>query len=59
MLELHKYLKHHGLDKYMKSTKNDKILVITRCLFLLVNAELGDNYKQDWEEETKLTMNVW
>ena len=27
--ELNKYLKHHRLDKHLKSTKNDKVQVIT------------------------------
>ena len=26
--ELNKYLKHHGLDKHLKSTKNDKVQAV-------------------------------
>ena len=42
MPELNKYLKHHGLDKHLKSTKNDKIAVITRHWLLLMNPEVAD-----------------
>ena len=40
--ELNKYLKHHGLDKHLKSTKNDKITVITRHWLLQMNPEVAD-----------------
>ena len=40
--ELNKYLEHHGLDKHLKSTKNDKITVITRHWLLQMNPEVAD-----------------
>ena len=42
MLELNKYLKHHRLDKHLKSTKNDKVLVITRHWLFQMNPEGAD-----------------
>lgn len=51
---LYKYLKHHRLDKYLKSTKNDKVKVIYQTLKELIC------YKQSIERklETKLKMNL-
>ena len=40
--ELNKYLKHHRLDKHLKSTKNDKVKVITRLLLPQMNPEGTD-----------------
>ena len=40
--ELNKYLKHHRLDKHLKSTKNDKVKVITRHWLLQMNPEGTD-----------------
>ena len=40
--ELNKYLKHHRLDKHLKSTKNDKVQVITRHWLLQMNPEGAD-----------------
>ena len=40
--ELNKYLKHHRLDKHLKSTKNDKVKVITRHWLLEMNPEGTD-----------------
>ena len=40
--ELNKYLKHHRLDKHLKSTKNDKVKVITRYWLLQMNPEGTD-----------------
>ena len=40
--ELNKYLKHHRLDKHLKSTKNDKVKVITRHWLLQMIPELTD-----------------
>ena len=37
--ELNKYLKHHRLDKHLKSTKNYKVKVITRHWLLQMNPE--------------------
>ena len=39
MPELNKYLKHHRLDKHLKSTKKDKVKVITRHWPLQMNPE--------------------
>ena len=51
---LYKYLKHYRLDKYLKSTKNDKVKVIYQTLKELIC------YKQSIERklETKLKMNL-
>ncbi len=35
--ELNKYLKHHRLDKHVKSTKNDKVQVITKHWLFQMN----------------------
>ena len=40
--ELNKYLKHHGLDKHLKSTKLDKVKVIARHWLLQMNPERND-----------------
>ncbi|PFX31115.1 hypothetical protein AWC38_SpisGene4053 [Stylophora pistillata] len=40
--ELNKYLKHHRLEKYLKSTKSDKVKVITRHWLLQMNPEGTD-----------------
>ena len=37
--ELNKYLKHHRLDKHLKSTKHDKVKVIARHWLLQMNPE--------------------
>ena len=42
MPELNKYLKHHRLDKHLKSTKNDKVQVITRHWLFQMNPEGAD-----------------
>ena len=39
MPELNKYLKHHRLDKHLKSTKHDKVKVIARHWLLQMNPE--------------------
>ena len=40
--ELNKYHKHNRLDKRLKSTKNDKIKVITRHWLLQISPEGND-----------------
>ena len=40
--ELNKYLKYHRLDKHLKSTKNDKVKVITRHWLPQMNPEGTD-----------------
>ena len=40
--ELNKYLKHHRLDKHLKSTKHDKVKVIARHWLLQMNPERTD-----------------
>ena len=40
--ELNKYLKHHRLDKHLKSTKNDKVQVITKHWLFQMNPEGAD-----------------
>ena len=40
--ELNKYLKHHRLDRHLKSTKNDKVQVITRHWIFQINPEGAD-----------------
>ena len=53
--ELNKYLKHHRLDKQLKSTKNDKVKVITRHWLLKMNSEGTDLLQTRLREtETKL-----
>ena len=42
MPELNKYLKHHRLDKHLKSTKNDKVQVITKHWLFQMNPEGAD-----------------
>ena len=48
--ELNNYLKHHGLDKHLKSTKNDKITVITRHWLLQMNPEVADLLQTELRE---------
>jgi len=40
--ELNKYVKHHRLDKHLKSTKHDKVKVIARHWLLQMNPERTD-----------------
>ena len=42
MPELNKYLKHHRLGKHLKSTKNDKVQVITKDWLFQMNPEGAD-----------------
>ena len=42
MQELNKYLKHHRLEKHLKSIKTDKVQVITRHWLLHMNPEVTD-----------------
>ena len=42
MPELNKYLKHHRLEKHLKSTKNDKVQVITKHWLFQMNPEGAD-----------------
>ena len=42
MPELNKYLKHHRLDKHLRSTKNDKVQVITKDWLFQMNPEGAD-----------------
>ena len=42
MPELDKYLRRHGLEKHLNSTKDDKVQVITRHWLLQMNPEGAD-----------------
>ena len=42
MQERNKYLKHHRLEKHLKSIKTDKVQVITRHWLLHMNPEVTD-----------------
>ena len=56
---LNKYLKHHRLEKHLKSTKNDKVKVITRHWLLQMNPEGTDLLQTRLREtEMKLKMNL-
>ena len=57
--ELNKYQKHHRLGKHLKSTKNDKVKVLTRHWLLQMNPEGIDLLQTGLREtETKLKMNL-
>lgn len=51
--ELNKYLRHHRLDKHLKSTKNYKVKVITRHWLLEMNPERTDPLQTSLRERNE------